>query len=54
MRRNLWMTLAAAIASGAVLLQTGGCAQLAPVITAGATTVAAGGVLFIVSRILQG
>ncbi|MEP0845289.1 MAG: hypothetical protein HRF50_00550 [Phycisphaerae bacterium] len=49
-RLSKWV---AAIASGAVLLQTTACTEVASAITAIATTVSAGGVIYIVSRIVN-
>ncbi len=43
----------AGLASGAVLLQTTACTEFATSVTAIATTVSAGGVIYIVSRILD-
>ncbi len=45
---------AAGFATGAMLLQTGGCTDTANIITAVSTTAAAIGVFFIVDRVRQG
>lgn len=55
MKRNgiRWHRWMVAVASGAVLLQTTACVEFSSTLTAIATTVSAGGVLYIVSRILN-
>lgn len=39
--------------TGAITLQTAGCTQIATFITTGAAVVTAGGVIFIVSKIIR-
>lgn len=51
-KRIPWMRLSAAIAGGAVLLQTSACADVTGGVTAVASTITAGGVLYIVRQIL--
>jgi hypothetical protein len=50
--RNLFKW-AAVIASGAMLLQAASCAETASVVTGIATTVTAGGVIYIITRIMD-
>lgn len=52
LKRIPWLRLSAALVSGAVLLQTSACADLSNGVTAVASTVTAGGVLYIVRQIL--
>lgn len=50
MTRKTWKTLLLGISSGAVLLQTASCAAT---LTALSTTISAGGVLYIIARIIR-
>ncbi len=52
LKRIPWMRLSAMLVSGAVLFQTSSCVELSSGVTAVATTVTAGGVLYIVRKIL--
>jgi hypothetical protein len=52
MRKASWKKWAVAVASGSVLLQTPGCAETAAVITSLSSLVTAGGVWYIVGRII--
>ncbi len=54
MRKFGWCRWAVTIASGAFLMQTSACVELSTSVTAVATTVGAGGILFIVREILSG
>jgi len=50
MKRKTWKTLLLGISSGAILLQTASCAAT---LTALSTSLTAGGVFFIIARILE-
>lgn len=52
MRKLPWRKWAVMLTSGATLLQVTGCAEVSVVITAVATSVTAGGVIYLISRIL--
>jgi len=52
-RAAKWMALLSALAGGSMLLQTSVCAEQAAVATAIASAVTAGGVLYLVSRVLN-
>jgi hypothetical protein len=51
--RKTWKKWAITFLTGATLLQTPSCVETSTVITAIATTVSAGGVLYIVGRIID-
>lgn len=52
MRKRTWITWAAILSSGA-LFQTNACTQTASVVTATASAVTAGSVIYIVTRIIE-
>lgn len=52
-KRFAWQRLLVALATGAVVFQTSSCVEVSTGVTAAATTVTAGGVLYIVFRILN-
>ena len=53
MRKRLWGRWATLLAAGAVLLQTPGCVETAAVVTSIAQVITAGGVMYIVGRVLE-
>lgn len=53
MLRRRWVAVMTALVGGATMLQTTACSNTAEVVTAVATTVSAGGVLFIIRRIIE-
>ncbi|QOJ15388.1 MAG: hypothetical protein HRU75_12415 [Planctomycetia bacterium] len=52
MRRNLLKTLSLA-AAGAIVFQTTSCIDVTSGVTAIATTVTAGGVIYLITRVLE-
>lgn len=53
MTSHKFRRLLLALSSGAVFMQVPGCTETAAVVTAVATTVSAGGLLFLINRILD-
>lgn len=53
MRKRLWGRWASLLAVGAVLLQTPSCVETATVVTSIAQVITAGGVMYIVTRVLE-
>lgn len=53
MRKRFWTTFTALIASSAILLQTPSCAQISDTLADIAQIVTAGGVLFLVQRVIN-
>jgi hypothetical protein len=53
MKNGRWRKWALSLAGCAVLFQAGGCAGIAPVVTAWATAISAGGVLYLVARVIE-
>ncbi|MFH1746259.1 MAG: hypothetical protein ABIG44_04370 [Planctomycetota bacterium] len=53
MRKHAWKMWALAMASGAVLLQTPACVETATIVTSVAQVITAGGVVYIVSRVME-
>jgi hypothetical protein len=53
MRNWQWKRMALAVLSGTILFQTPGCAEASLGITAIATTVTAGGVIYLIRKVLD-
>lgn len=53
MRKYFWKHLTLAVATGGMLMQAPGCAEAATIVTGFASTVTAGGVLYLVFRVLE-
>jgi hypothetical protein len=53
MRRNYWKKWAIAVISGSTLLQIPGCVETAALITSAASLATAGGVWYLVTRIMN-
>jgi hypothetical protein len=53
MRKIAWKQLALSLLSGSILLQTASCVEFSTGLTAIATSVTAGGVIYLVYRIVQ-
>lgn len=51
--RNKMKRWAVMVLSGSMLLQTGGCAEISTVVTGIATSITAGGVIYLVARIFE-
>jgi hypothetical protein len=53
MRNGQWKRLALALLSGTILFQTPGCTEAALAITTIATSVTAGGVIYLIVKVLD-
>jgi hypothetical protein len=53
MRKTGWKKWAVAVASGSMLLQVTGCVETAAVVTSFSSLVTAGGVWYLISRIIN-
>ena len=53
MRKRSWNKWAVLLASGAFLLQTPACVETATILTSISSVISAGGVLYLVGRVLE-
>jgi hypothetical protein len=53
MRNFEWKKLALALLSGTILFQTPGCTETAAVVTAVSSALTAGGLLYLVNRVID-
>jgi hypothetical protein len=53
MRKLEWKKLALALLSGTILFQAPGCVEMATVVTAISSALTAGGVLYLVRRVID-
>ena len=53
MRNGQWKKLALAVLSGSILFQTTGCAEASLALTAIATSVTAGGVIYLIRKVID-